>query len=189
MPRKPQHWLYLEDAVAAVVEGMEVSWIDRALLQEVSGCSQTEAWRILKKLGAEPGPGGVLVLPREVFLARVRAYLEDPRVGFERRRRQRLEAALDALNPRTRARLVKVVDENRAAGLTGSRFGHLPDGVELTRNSLHIDFQGREEFLERLGALIFALENDTARVLAFVDTGADAAAAAGGKAAQEESPD
>ena len=174
MPRKPQHWLHLQDAVTAV-EALEVTWVDRALLQEVLGCSQTEAWRILKKVGAEPGPGGALVLAREVFLARVRAYLEDPRVGFERRRRERLEAALDALNPRTRARLVRVIEEDRPADslrLLGSRFGHLPDGVELTPHSLHIEFRGREEFLERLGSVIFALENDTERVLAFVDAGA-----------------
>ena len=89
------------------------------------------------------------------------------------RRRERLEAALDALNARTRARLVKVVGEERpaeAAELVGTRFDRLPDGVELTPSSLHIEFQGREEFLERLGAVIFALENDTERVLGFVDT-------------------
>ena len=104
MPRKPQHWLYLHDALAAV-ERLEVPWVDRALLQEVLGCSQTEAWRVLTRLGGEPGPGGALVLAREVFLERVRAYSEDPRVGFERRRRERLEAALDALNPAAAARL------------------------------------------------------------------------------------
>ena len=65
------------------MERIDVSWVDRALLQEVLGCSQTEAWRILKKLGAEPGPGGALVLAREVFLERVRAYMEDPQVSFE----------------------------------------------------------------------------------------------------------
>ena len=66
-------------------------------------------------LGAEPGPGGALVLAREVFMQRVRAYMDDPQVSFERRRRDRLEAALDALNPRTRARLVKVVGDDRPA--------------------------------------------------------------------------
>lgn len=175
MPRKPRHWLHLQDAVVAV-ERLDVPWVDRACLQEALGCSQTEAWRILRKLGAGPGPGGALVLAREVFLERVRAYLEDPRVVFERRRRERLEAALDALNPHTRARLVKVVGEDRpaeAAELLGSRFDRLPDGVELTPHSLHIEFQSREAFLERLGALIFALENDTERILTFLDQKAD----------------
>ena len=149
---------------SAVVTLSKHYWVSfgerrRALVQEALGCSQTEAWRILRKLGAEPGPGGALVLAREVFLERVRAYLEDPRVRFELRRRERLETALDALNPRTRARLVKVVGEDRPAAaveLLGSRFDQLPAGVELTPHSLHIEFRGREEFLERLGAVIFA---------------------------------
>jgi hypothetical protein len=99
--------LHLQDALAAV-ETLDSVWVDRATLQEALDCSQTEAWRILKKLGAEPGPGGALVLPKELFLERLREYLADPRVAFERRRRDRLEAALDALSPPTRARLVKV---------------------------------------------------------------------------------
>jgi len=77
--------------------------------------------------------------------------------------------ALDALNPRTRARLVRVGRQADALELLGSRFHRLPEGVELTPRSLHVEFQGREEFLERLGAVIFALENDTERVLAFLD--------------------
>jgi hypothetical protein len=173
VPRKPKHWLYLAEALAAV-GNLDAVWVDRALLQETLGCSQTEAWRILKRLGAEPGPGGALVLAREVFLQRVRHYLEDDRVTFERRRRERLEQALDALNPHTRSRLVKVIGEDRPADalrLLSSRFGQLPEGVALTPHSLHINFQGREEFLARLGAVLFALENDTEKVLEFIEKG------------------
>jgi hypothetical protein len=174
VPRKPRHWLYLADALPEI-ERLDAAWVDRATLQEALGCSQTEAWRILKRLGAEPGPGGALVLPKDVFLEQVRQYLEDDRVVFERRRRERLEQALDALNPHTRARLVKIIREDRSAhalGLLSTRFGQLPTGVELTPHSLHIEFRGREEFLERIGAVIFALENDTDKVLDFVDKGA-----------------
>jgi hypothetical protein len=173
VPRKPKHWLYLADALPDI-ERLETEWVDRASLQETLGCSQTEAWRILKRLGAEPGPGGALVVARDVFLERVRQYLHDDRVVFERRRRERIEQALDALNPHTRARLVKVIEEDRPAealALLSTRFASLPEGVELTPHSLHIRFQGREEFLQRLGAVLFALENDTDKVLEFLDKG------------------
>jgi hypothetical protein len=171
VPRKPKHWLYLADALAAV-ERLDAAWVDRAMLQEILGCSQTEAWRILKRLGAEPGPGGALVLAKDAFLERVRSYLADDRVVFEQRRRERLEQALDALSPHTRSRLVKVIADDRPAdalGLISTRLASLPPGVTLTPRSLHIDFQGREEFLERLGAVVFALENDTEKVLAIVE--------------------
>ena len=171
MPRKPQHWLHLHDALPAL-ERLDLTWVDRATLEETLGCSQTEAWRILKRLSAGPGPGGALVLEKKAFLERVRAYLADPRVSFERRRRERLEQALDALHPHTRARLVKVIEDGHPADalrLISSRFARLPEGVTLTPHSLHIDFQGREEFLQRLGAVVFALQNDTERMLAFLD--------------------
>jgi hypothetical protein len=174
VPRKPRHWLYLADALASV-ERLEVVWVDRATLQESLGCSQTEAWRILKRLGAEAGPGGALVLAKDVFLERVRSYLADDRVTFEQRRRERLEQALDALNPHTRSRLVKVIAEDRPADaldLISTRLASLPPGVTLTPRSLHIEFGGREEFLARLGAVVFALENDTDRILELIGTGA-----------------
>ena len=41
-------------------------------------------------------------------------------------------------------------------------------GRHAHARSLHIEFTGREEFLERLGAVVFGLENDTERMLAFV---------------------
>jgi hypothetical protein len=88
------------------------------------------------------------------FLERLRAYTEDPQVAFEQRRHERLEAALDALNPHTRFRLVRGFEKERPADslrLLSSRFGNLPDGVTLTPRSLHIEFRGREEFLTRLG--------------------------------------
>ena len=173
MPRKPKHWLHLHDALPDF-ERLAGEWVDRATLQETLGCSQTEAWRILKRRGAVPGPGGALVLSRQVFLERLQAYLQDDRVVFERRRRERLEQALDALHPHTRARLVKVIEADRPADavrLLSTRFGNLPEGVELTPHSLHLEFQGREEFLQRLGAVLFALENDTDKVLDFFENG------------------
>jgi hypothetical protein len=175
VPRKPKHWLHLHDALIEF-EQLDVVWVDRATLQETLGCSQTEAWRILKRLGAEPGPGGALVLAKPVFVERLRAYTEDPRVVFEQRRRERLETALDALSSHTRARLVRVIEGDRPAdalGLISSRFGSLPEGVTLTPRSLHIEFGGREEFLTRLGAVLFALENDTDRILTFVEQGSE----------------
>ena len=140
-------------------------------MQELLGTSQTEAWRILRRLGAEPGPGGALVLPREVLIARLRAWLDDPEVQFEIDRRHRLETALDALNPAVRTRLVKVVDGRKAQEMAGTRFANLPEGVTFTPKSLMLEFQDSKEFLQLLGAVLKALENDTDEVISFVDEG------------------
>jgi hypothetical protein len=69
---------------------------------------------------------------------------------------------------------VKVIGEDRPADavrLLSTRFGNLPEGVTLTAHSLHVEFQGREEFLSRLGAVVFALENDTEHILNFLEKG------------------
>ena len=169
MPRKPRHWLHLHHALAEI-ERSCLPFFDRRGLQELLGTSQTEAWRILKRLGAEPGPGGALMLSREVLLARLRTWTEDPDVQFEVNRRQRLETALDALNPAVRTRLVKVVEGQKAQDLAGTRFGSLPDGVTFTPGQLTLEYIGSEQFLQLLGAVLKALENDTAEVLDFIDS-------------------
>jgi len=115
------------------------------------------------------------MLSREVLLARLRAWLDNPDIQFEINRRQRLERALDALNPTVRTRLVKVVenDDQKAHELTQTRFGNLPEGITFKPTSLTLDFQGSEHFLRLLGAVLKALENDTDEVIAFLDrTGA-----------------
>lgn len=56
-------------------------------------------------------------------------------------------------------------------GLISSRSVNLQTGIEFTPGSLHVEFQGRKEFLTRLGAALFALENHTDRVLDFVARG------------------
>ena len=90
---------------------------------------------------------------------------------FEIDRRQRLETALDALNPAVRTRLVKVVDGPKAQEMAGTRFANLPEGVTFTPKSLTLEFQDSKQFLQLLGAVLKALENDTDEVISFVDEG------------------
>jgi hypothetical protein len=68
-----------------------------------------------------------------------------------------------------RARRIQVAPEARALGLVGSRFRHLPEGVELEPRRLTIAFSSPEEFLERIGSVIFALQNDFEAIRQFID--------------------
>ncbi len=86
------------------------------------------------------------MLSREVLLERLRTWLDDPEVQFEIDRRQRLETALDALNPAVRTRLVKVVDGRKAQEMAGTRFASLPEGVTFTPKRLTLEFQGASSF-------------------------------------------
>ncbi len=42
--------------------------------------------------------------------------------------------------------------------LMGTRFANLPPGVELRRGELRIAFYGTEDFLQKVGAVVFALQ-------------------------------
>jgi hypothetical protein len=69
-------------------------------------------------------------------------------------------------------RLVKVVenDERTARELADTRFGNLPKGVTFTPTSLKLEFQGSQDFLQLLGAVLKALENDTHEMILFMDS-------------------
>jgi hypothetical protein len=59
-----------------------------------------------------------------------------------------------------------------AAELVSSRFESLPPGVDLQPGELHIQFRGADDFLRKVGAVVFALNNDLERVTEFIDAGA-----------------
>ena len=57
-----------------------------------------------------------------------------------------------------------------AARLQASRFGDFPAEIDLTPSSLHIQFQGLQDFLMKVGSVVYALQNDLEAIEAFVDS-------------------
>ena len=53
--------------------------------------------------------------------------------------------------------------------LLSARFNSLPSGVELTPTELKITFAGTDDFLQKVGALVYALQNDLEAVSEFID--------------------
>jgi hypothetical protein len=92
-----------------------------------------------------------------------------PECGRELRRRQRLEDRLTQLVAAARAQHVRVVSESRALELVSTRFGKLPAGVTLSPARLTIEFFGTEDFLEKFGAVVFALQNDFDAISEFIE--------------------
>ena len=65
-------------------------------------------------------------------------------------------------------RQVKIARDDEALQLMSTRFSKLPENVTLTRQSLHLNFSGTEEFLQAMAAVVFALNNDYEAVAAFI---------------------
>ena len=159
MPAKPFYFHQI-DAAIAVLRGLESDWVDRRTVEEALGVSKTVAWRIMRRSGAVDGPGNTLVCSREGLIAALAALQEGVEYRGEVRRRDRVSEYLERLGALGRTRRTRVAEAQRAVDVMSARFGKLPNGVELTQRRLTVDFSSPEEFLERVGAVVFALQND-----------------------------
>jgi hypothetical protein len=173
MPAIPSYFHRLGDA-CEVLGRLDCDWIDRSTLEEVMGVSKTVAWRILRRCGAVDGPGNTLICRRDELVAALRRVQETGQFERENRRRERLSGYLERLAEVGRTRRTKVATEEKAMDLINTRFERLPAGITLTPTRLSIDFSSPEEFLQRVGSVIFALQNDYEAVRAFIEAGTTA---------------
>jgi hypothetical protein len=169
VPAKPS-WAWRLPETLPALRASDEEWIDRARVEELFGCSKTVAWRILRYCGIQPGPGGALACRRQDFIARLEHIAQDGGpIGREIGRRQRLDGILERLRPAVIANLTKVVRDDQALALLNTSFAKLPPNVTLTPSSLHIDFFGTEDFLQAVGAVVFALNNDYETISGFIE--------------------
>ena len=160
MPAKPSWAWRVPDALLAL-RSCPDEWIDRRAIEELFGVSKTVAWRILHQSGIEPGPGGALLCRREDLITRLERIAESGgAIEREIARRERLDAFLQRIRPAVIANMTKVVRDAEAEALLGSRFGQLPEGVDLAPGELRISFRDMNDFLQKFGAVLFALNND-----------------------------
>lgn len=168
MPASPLYAHRLEDGIRALGV-MAADWIDRRTLQETLGVSKWTAWRILKRCGAQEGPGGSLVCQRLELLNQLTRLREDGRFAPEIARRTRVEQYLEGMARYASQRHKQIARNEAAVDLLSSRFANLPPGVDLQPRELRIRFQGTEEFLQKFGAVVFALHNDYEEISEFLD--------------------
>jgi hypothetical protein len=168
MPAVPLYVHRLAAGIAAL-EALPDGPVDRRTLEEALGARKWTAWRIMKRCGATEGPGGCLVCGRDRLVAQLRLIRQG--CAPEIARRDRLEQYLDGM-VRSASRRHKEVARDRAAeALLGTRFGQLPPGVDLAPGELRIAFYGTEDFLQKFGAVVFALHNDFEKIQEFIEEG------------------
>jgi hypothetical protein len=86
-----------------------------------------------------------------------------------------LEDFLERVRPAVVAKMTRVTrDSKQALELINTRFAKLPANVALTPSSLHIDFFGTEDFVQAVGAVIYALNNDYETISGFIEEGSAA---------------
>jgi|SRR5215471_11257761 len=173
MPSTPLYIHHLRQGIAAL-EALEVEYSDRRTLQEACGVSKWTAWRIMKRCGAQEGPGGSLVCQRASLIARLKEIEEDPGLAPEIRRRERVEDYLAGLAKYVSSKNKKIAKDAEAAGMLASRLPSLPLGVDLRPGQLHIAFSGTQDFLQKFGSVVFALQNDFETIQALLNSATQA---------------
>ena len=109
-------------------------------------------------------------MARQVLVAALESLRTGQPCGRELRRRQRLEDRLTQLLTAARSQHIRVVPDSRALELVSTRFARLPPGIELSPARLTIEFYGTEDFLEKFGAVMFALQNDFEAISRLIET-------------------
>jgi len=170
MPAVPLYVHRLGPGIAAL-EALVTDIIDRRALEEALGVGRWTAWRIMKRCGAEDGPGGTLVCRRHDLLAQLRRLQQDGRFGPEIERRRRLERYLDTIVQSASRQHKEVARNATAETLLSTCFRSLPPGVDLSRGELRIAFRGTDDFLQKVGAVVFALQNDFEKIQEFIENG------------------
>jgi hypothetical protein len=169
MPVKPSYCRNLPEAIE-VLRNHTPEWVGRKDVEEALGVSKTVAWRLMRHCGAIVGPGNTLLCRRLDLIQQFEELIaNDGKIYFEVQRRQRLTAYLDRIRPEVIANRTKVVEDEKALGLISSRFSSLPGAVTLTPSTLHIEFTSVAGFLEAIGSVIYALNNDYEAVAAFIE--------------------
>src|SRR3954449_8394967 len=96
MPAVPLYVHRLAPGIAAL-EALPTDIVDRRALEEALGVGKWTAWRIMKRCGAEDGPGGALVCRRPHLLLQLRLLQQDGRFAPEIARRERVGCYLDGM--------------------------------------------------------------------------------------------
>jgi hypothetical protein len=172
VPSRPAYFHRLAEAVDSF-RRLSSEWIDRRTVQETLGVSKTVAWRILRRCGAEDGPGNTLVCRRENLIVALERLQEDPGYRQELHRRERLDSRLGQLLAAARSQHVELAPASAAVDMVSSRFAKLPAGVELKPRELTVKFDHSADFLSKIGSIVFALQNDYDAIQEFIDSARD----------------
>lgn len=154
MPAKPS-WYHQLDDIISQLEAFPAPLVDRSSVEKLFGVRRRRALQLMQNLGGYQIGRTCLVNRHEMIEALERVRGSEPYV-YERRRKQRLEEAMEAARREARARKIRIA----APSGNPEKPAGLPDGVTLGHGELRICYRSYEECLERLFALARTIADD-----------------------------
>jgi hypothetical protein len=147
--------LYIPDIVS-MLETFDVPVVDRAVIERLFRLRRRRAVELLHRFGGYQA-GRTFLVDRRLLIDHLRRLADGEEFQMERRRRERLDDAVDQIRRHQTAARVRIpvqsdVFSRKVAGLSS--------GVALQPGHLHIEFSGTEDLLAKLYELSQAATND-----------------------------
>jgi hypothetical protein len=163
MPMKKTWLLRLTEIREALAE-MDVPVIDRAVVERLFGVRRRRAIQLMHFFGGYQA-GRTFLVDRLALLRQLEPLEASAEFALEQRRRQRLIESLEKVRrSRAGASVVIPVEPVHNGAL-------LPDGVQLDRGTLRVDFENVQDLLAKLYQLSQAAAADYEAFRAEVEAG------------------
>jgi|SRR5579862_4322124 len=155
MPAKPQ-WLLQIPEILALAEAFDVPVVDRATIERLFGLRRRQAIELLHRFGGYKA-GQTILVDRGQLIEHLRRLAGGEEFEWERRRKERLDKAVDELRRHRAAARVRIPVQS---DVFSRQVADLPAGVALEAGHLRIEFSGTEDLLSKLFELTQAASND-----------------------------
>jgi hypothetical protein len=155
MPRKP-HWFRNFPTIERNLQAIAEPVLDRRAIEYLFCVSQTEAGRLMRRMGALR-VGAAHVVLRSQALAWVRKIARTDDFEYEARRVERVNDAIFEAGRAIVARSIAVPPARSEA------FADLPPNIELSAGRLVVTFAGAPELLQALNEIVQAAARDFPR--------------------------
>lgn len=157
MNRYPS-WLQRIPEMIEALALVEAERIDRPLVEQLFDLRRTAAADLMRRMGAEQC-GRCWVIGRGLLMARLREVQEHPEFQWETARRERVVQVIDDAR-RERRRAVVPVTGAELRRLNEMTIDGLPETVRIEPGQLRVSFDGMDDLLRQLMALIQVIDND-----------------------------
>jgi hypothetical protein len=155
VPRKP-HWYRDFSTIERHLSAIAEPFLDRRAIERIFHVSQTEAGRIMRRIGAiQAGTSHVVV--RRQALAWIRKIARTDDFEYEARRVERVGVHLAEAGRELAARSIAVPPARSEA------FADLPANIALEAGRLTVTFAGAAELLQALNEIVQAAAHDFPR--------------------------
>jgi hypothetical protein len=155
MPAKALWLLHIPDIIA-MLESFDVPVVDRAVIERLFGLRRRRAIELLHCFGGYQA-GRTFLVDRRVLIEHLRRLAGGEEFQLERRRKERLDQAVDQLR---RQRVAGSVRIPVPSDVLSQKIATLSEEIGLQPGHLHIEFSGTEDLLAKLYQLSQAASND-----------------------------